>query len=181
METVIICEGPSDEAILRSILRGTIGEGNFGVVPAGGESAAISLARTYLATDDCRVALVVDADTTDPDKAAEQNLILQESLGLAGPRERFVVLQAVPTIEAWLFADEALAREIFGSSLSDTVAYRARFEPKAVLQELLAERAKAGGVDALARLLESHDFTRLVGSEPIAKLRDFLMASVAAE
>ena len=150
-------------------------------MPAGGESPAVSLARTYLATDDCRVALVVDADTTDSGKVAEQSLILEESLGLAGPRERFLVLQAVPAIEAWLFADEALAREVFGSSLSDRAVYRARFEPKAVLKEILAGQAEAGGADPLARLLESHDLTRLAGCEPVSKLRDFLMASAAVE
>ena len=181
MKTVVVCEGHVDEVILRAGLAGDAESGMYTIVPAGGRSPATSLARTHLATGSERTALVVDADTTDQRKVAEQELILADLLALAGSRERFLVLQAVPEIEAWLFENEEFAKELFGASLSDQAMYRAKFEPCAVLSELLGlEGGAKPDAGALSRLLASHDTSRLCNIRPIVELRDFITAPVAA-
>jgi|GEM_PF-3222220 len=178
-EAYVICAGETDRAILGAVLGNLADLPSIRLVQGGGRSGAVSFARTYLTRPDARVVLVCDADTTNQKRIAEERQALEGVLGLAGPSERYLVVLAIPEIEAWLFADEH-ARRLFGSDLNWKLEYQARFEPKRVLQELLKCPDSSAYPAALSEWLAGVDLSPLAEIEPIVKLREFLAAQMAA-
>lgn len=102
MMRILITEGRSDAIVLRTLLK-AVDLGEIQVVEGGGKSSAISLGTSFALNRRTRVAIVVDADTTDPHRVNEQQSIF-EDLQRRGPGERNCKLfLAVPTLEHELF------------------------------------------------------------------------------
>lgn len=175
MRVKIITEGKTDEVILSRILSAVLDPSRFEVVSAGGRSAAISSARSFLATSDLRAALVVDADTTDRRRVRSDGLVLKDLLSFAGSESRFLVLQAVPSVEACLFEDPDRAETLFQRRMSGEERTRARFEPRKIMAEILGA-TEDGTVDpsALEEFLQGRDLKPLAGGSLISELRRFI-------
>lgn len=91
----VITEGPFDAEILKQLLSAKVLRDTEFVV-AHGRYGAQSVARTLLATRHIPVALVVDADTTDEARIAEQKDFLEELLRQASSGTRFQVFLIKP-------------------------------------------------------------------------------------
>lgn len=102
MTTFLVVEGPSDAAVMRSLI--TAAEiPDVAVISGRGKSSAMSLAKSLAVSRAARVAVLVDADTRDPRQIDEQRRTFEDLQGsAAGLTQLFL---AVPTLEEELFPD----------------------------------------------------------------------------
>jgi hypothetical protein len=121
-------------------------------VAAGGRSSAISLARSYLSFPRQWVALLLDADTSDPVQVREERDILNSSLATFGGDRRYGVFLAVPAIESALFNPQ-VARAAFGRKLGRLAMVRGKFEPQNMLVDLAPKGARVDYALIIKRLL----------------------------
>jgi predicted ATP-dependent endonuclease of OLD family len=96
MKPVIVVEGPSDRVLLESMLHGRAAQVDWRV--ARGKGSVPSVARTLLGPMQRAVAIVVDADATDPANIEEQKRSFEEALRAAGPSEPYRIVFAVPDL-----------------------------------------------------------------------------------
>lgn len=164
MKSLIITEGGLDQVLLDGILRAEPRlRGRYATVAAGGESSAISLARSYLATSDARVALIADADTRDPDEVPRKQSALAGTLGAVATADRYLVLLAVPAIEILLFADRELAECLFDRKMADAEWADAQTNPKLALGKLIqGTSTRVINLSKVERLLRRHDLKTLL-------------------
>lgn len=132
---VIVTEGNHDVAILKAILNLNEND-NVEFFPAGGWSSADSYARSVLIHGDKKVALVLDADTTDPIMVQDKKKFLNRSLGDIASSAKWKVFMPEPAIEVLLFRDRRVIETLLRHSISEVDFVRASFAPKAVLKEL---------------------------------------------
>lgn len=169
----VVTEGPNDEALLRLLLpRAANGHSVEIILRSGrGWSEAESLASSVLAGLREPVVLVVDADTRDERLIEERRRDLSDLLGMHGPESMWRVILMVPEMEALLFRDPSLLRSALGLELDERLLYRAKFEPRTVLEELLA-RVGLSYQQLLARL-ESSDLSIILEASEIRQIMDF--------
>ncbi len=175
----IVTEGLADAALLSPLLADAVPVDAVKIVQAGGRSSAVSLARTLLVTRSASVALLVDADTTHPDRVSEMRVELEDSLGVA-PRSRFGVFLAVPSLEICLFQDEAGLRSEFGDALSPELIVQSRYEPKTVITQLMQRRNQPTQPASPASLLPLLDHDLLRKTPVIRDLVQFVSAAARA-
>ena len=183
MNCTILTEGVTDAAILRCLIAPPIVTDPVTIVSAGGRSSAMSLARSYLITRSDSVALVVDADTTDRGRINELKSDLDALLHMVAPSTRSRVFMAVPSIEMIFFHDPAVAVEFWGSLFDAEQRVRSEFQPKVVLENLLAKQGKrltASEIDSLVRDFGLDSLRRVpLISDLIAFVRSPAVAAVA--
>src|SRR5258708_32327690 len=103
--STIVTEGEQDRLLLQALLNIEADDPDIRVMAAGGWSSADSLARSFLVRGEDNVALVVDADTTDPDLVEERKRFLLRSLGSLSSSADWRIFVIAPEIEALLFRD----------------------------------------------------------------------------
>lgn len=135
-EPVIVTEGPTDAAILRAILASVPDLPEYETVAAGGWSAADSLARSYLLIGKNDVALVVDADSRDPNVVEDRKRFLRRSLASVPSRTRFEVVVMEPTIESLLLEDRNDLEVLAGKSVSDSLLSWKDLDPNRAISDL---------------------------------------------
>jgi len=126
MSISIIVEGEIDKLFVRTVFQAAAVK-EAEAVAAGGRSSAISLARSYLSFPRQWVALLLDADTSDP-------------------------VQVRPAIESALFNPQ-VARAAFGRKLGRLAMVRGKFEPQNMLVDLAPKGARVDYALIIKRLL----------------------------
>ncbi|HUU82072.1 MAG TPA: hypothetical protein VM243_01090 [Phycisphaerae bacterium] len=174
----VVAEGRTDVTVLSALLAGVVPSETVKIVDAGGQSSAVSLASTFLATRSASVALVADADTTAKQRVGEMQMELEDLLGSVAPRQRFGVFLAVPSLEVCLFEDQVGLQNEFGCALSVEAIVQSRYEPKAVLEQLLRGRHQRYDSAAQASLLARLDLDRLRQAPVIEALVQFISRAV---
>jgi hypothetical protein len=144
MRVAVVTEGAADSAIIGRVFAASFRDehsadvsprrsGSVEIVPAGGASAAESLARSIVVSRPNPVALAIDADEIDTARIAERQRFLESSLAMYGSRRPTLVVLFVPTIEATLCRQPAA---LTGVALSEIERERAKFDPRDVLHEV---------------------------------------------
>lgn len=169
MKSVVVTEGESDVLLLKALVGRESEDIEF--VKAGGWSGADSLARSYLVDGRHDVALIVDADAYEPDRAEERRQFLRESLGSVALRTRWEVFVVAPEIEGLLFADRHVLEDLVGRPVSDAEFQEGKFEPKKVLMKLLSGKNR---VRFFQERLSEIDLTPLQNQGQVQSLRNFL-------
>lgn len=139
--TIVVTEGITDVALLRTILGVDASNTDTIFVPAGGWSAADSLARSILVRNEGDVALVVDADTIDANGVEERRQFLHHSLCSIVSTCRFGIFVIVPEIESLLFQNRNIVEKISEHKITDEDFVRGQYEPKRMLKALLNGQA----------------------------------------
>jgi hypothetical protein len=165
----VITEGPADAALLEAVLALDPNVADVRVVAAGGWSSADSLARSMLIHGREDVALVVDADSTDPVVVNERQRFLEGSLREVVPTAEWRVFVIAPEVEALLFEDPAVAETVAGRPLSEAELVRGRFQPREVLRQLLNGHSLTEAMGRLRHL----DLSPLQQLPIVRELRDF--------
>jgi len=177
----VVVEGEMDAAILSRVLADQLSSGEAEIRAGLGRSSAVSLARTMLISRrEALTALVLDADTTNPERVGEMEAELEGSLADVSRHERFGVFLLVPSIEACLFQDRDGLEEFFGSSLSSEELVQSRYDPKSVIQTRLSGLQKEYGPPAVQAILDRLDVRLLQSAAGILELVEFLTCSTAA-
>ncbi|MCI0456456.1 MAG: hypothetical protein L0Z62_05690 [Gemmataceae bacterium] len=177
MKVYVVVKGPTDQAILETILREETEQVPLTFAAGGTWSGADSLARSLLLMRDEPVALVLDANTTEESLVQEQRTFLQESLREVAPEARWQVCLFVPTIEVLFFLDPNLEGVLFNQKLSAGDRLEARFRPKAVLGRVLQEQKLSW--EELLHRLQKADVTALRETSPLTELREFVVQYAA--
>jgi hypothetical protein len=180
MKITVIVEGESDKVLVETILRSVVEEPPFDVVAAGGRSSAVSLARSYFTLPESHVALLVDADTVNPQLVREQQTILTDYLAEAAPPWAFKVILAVPEIETCLFVAPDLLAAMLGKPITAETLSEARFQPRRALEQLMG--SKHGDCGALREMLSRvRDLQPLAECGPLKAAREFIEMAPKAE
>jgi hypothetical protein len=124
------------------------------------------------------LALVVDADTLEPDKVQEQKSFLREFLQRTAVDVPFIVLVAEPAIEIIFFYDSALIERFAGRPLTAVEWELAKNQPKRALDALKPAGSSQSAVERLLSLLDDADIVALRQHPLIAELIAFLTAVV---
>lgn len=110
----IIVEGPSDEVILNEILRFLLPSDTYKLhfYPAGGYYNALTSVRPILdlVSEDSKVLLVFDADTTRLEKVQERIDYVRDHVGADAYSAQFNVFTFIPTIDVVIPKGAELAR-----------------------------------------------------------------------
>lgn len=172
-DVYIFVEGPTDAEFLRRILPPELLK-DAEIVPSGGSAGIPSLASSILVRRRKPVAVVMDADSLQPDVIEERRDSVEELIRVACASLPVKVIAIVPEIEAWLFAaPEAIAR-VLGQPVPGDLVILGKRDPQGVLQ-LLAEKnnAKWDTRRALA-MLDAQDIDRIRALPEVSELSTFL-------
>jgi hypothetical protein len=174
----LVTEDESDRRLLETLLDINKINRPIKIIAAGGWSSADSLARSILVHDEDDVALVVDADSTDPNLAEERQRFLQKSLDSMSYRSAWQVFVIVPQIEVLLFADRQVLEALVGHPVSDTDLVHGAFEPQKVLRELLGGKPL---LEYYRGRLPKMDLSRIRSQSPLPELDAFLKGTGETE
>lgn len=144
MKSYVVVEGKLDVDILSAVKRSVAPGIDVVFVDGKGKSNAVSLARSLLVARKCPVALVVDADTVNPNLVQEQRQGFESLLGLVAPRDLWAVVMFEPEIERCLFRDPGFTERLFGDPLSERDRVLAEYNPRRALYELAVGRWGVG-------------------------------------
>jgi hypothetical protein len=140
---------------------------------AGPASCLYAAARTLLAVRCEPVALVLDADSTDPEADRRRRQAAEEVLGEATGAAPLRILVALPALESLLFLRPATVERAFGPVAEDVLEL-GRLSPRDALKKLDPNRSEYHASLNLIRALDDADITALRDVPPIRELRAFL-------
>lgn len=173
MASYIVTEGPADAIVLRALLH-EAGREDIRVLEGGGKSSAVSLGTSLALSDDNRVAIVVDADTTDPDKVSEQQDIFQDLQRDTSGDEACRLFVAVPTLEEDLFKDVEHFSSVFNLRLGGERVENDRQDWRSALRMLLPQpHARRSEQEAIPKL-RTDAAGQVIGHRLIKELIAFL-------
>jgi hypothetical protein len=173
----VFAEGHSDEVVLSRLVSDLVPAEEIRLVASGGRDAARPLARKQLLLTREPVALVIDSDTTDSMRVAQQQRDLEDYLRWGAQGAGFAVIQFVPEIEVIFFQQPAVLRRALGQDIDASAVIAGKFAPAAMLKQLMAQ----AGIDSFSTLvarLDEADLAELRTVEPVAALRRFLQQPV---
>jgi hypothetical protein len=173
MITHVVVEGESDAAILAALITPHLAPGAFHVTAAGGFSPAISLARTYCLDPDVPVALVLDADSVIPEEVRRRRNLVARNLAPYADSDRFMLLFAEPSTEAWLFSGPRATHKL---GTAGRTAKAANLDAKRQLQRMLGTDRPHTPAD-VAKLFKPAELRRAAERQPLSDLVAFIQAN----
>lgn len=108
----VITERKEDALLLRALRDIAAHDTQITVESTGGWSVADSYARSVLVMNEADVALVVDADSTDPSVVEDRIRFLHHSLSSIPSHKKFHITVIEPDIVSLLFQDRFLLEEL---------------------------------------------------------------------
>jgi len=170
MKAYVFVEEASDAAVLRRLMPAALAQ-DVQLVSAQGMGSLASLARSVLATRRKPAAVIVDSYSVAPELIRDRRQNLEDLIWLVAGGVPTKVVMAVPELRGIFFHDPHLLPQVLGRELPAEVLIRARYEPGAVLEELLAQSSGVKSVEQLALALSPED---LKSAPPVPELIQFL-------
>lgn len=133
-----------------------------------------SYARTVAITRRKPIAVLMDADSTNPEKIAEDIQGLEELIRLANWTIPLKVVAAVPAIEAWFFAAPEVIARVLGQPIPSEFLPFGKMDPKGVLQHFAQKAGKQWDTAAAIRQLDAADIAKIRAVPEVAELSGFL-------
>jgi len=138
----IVVEGHMDVTLLRKYLP-EIPELTTRFFAGDGRVSLPTVARNLLVHEGGPVLIVMDADSLDLDQAEQNRAMAIATLRRVAAEERFDVFAYLPEHEVIFFeAPEVLERRCGKSLLTPAVLDRGRYDPRQVLEDILAKLKK---------------------------------------
>jgi hypothetical protein len=169
----IFVESDADKALLERLLADLVDRRACRIVARGGRDDARPSARTEMLVAGNPTVLVLNADTTEPDRVALQQRELEWYLAWPGSGVPFEVLAFAPSAEALFFRLPAVLRHVVDVPLNEYIALAGEVAPRKVLERLIAKRGIAD-YESFLRLLTDEDVCRLRKTREIRTLRRFV-------
>jgi hypothetical protein len=174
MNLCVISQGNTAGKLLATLIAEEQSRGGVEVRVATGQSSFYSYARTLLAVKRIPVAVVMDADTPEPEAALERQQSAEEVIGDAASGVPFRVIVAVPSLDILFFQRPELLRRVFGDAINEHVMELAQLSPKRTIQKLAPDQSYEDVRTELLRAMDASDVQALRESPPIRDLRDFI-------
>jgi hypothetical protein len=147
MDTYLITEGLADAVVMRTLL-GEADLRHVRVMEAGGKSSAVSLGTSLALNGRARAAILVDSDTTEPNRVEEQKLLFRDLQRDGVDPSSCKLFLAVPTLEGELFPTAEAFASAFGLKLNRRQADKYRSHWSSVVKSFVSRP----GDDGLATL-----------------------------
>jgi hypothetical protein len=172
----IVTESPRHERLLKLLLSDLMHDHPVEVIDDGDRDSARPLARQVSLLSRRPVALVIDADTVDASRVAQQQSELEWYFSLTFNGLPLQVVQFVPTIEAIFFERPRILERLLGRKLEPAVRVAGEIAPRAVLDRMLPE---LGGENLMRRIdeLTADDLRELRSHPTVAAIREFVAAN----
>jgi hypothetical protein len=131
----VLTESQFDEDLLKRVLtREDCAE--IMIRSTGSPSSLYSAAGTLQAIRRIPVAVVIDADSPEPEAAVMRRRDAEEVIGIVSSGVPFTVIVAVPALEILFFRAPELLRRIYGEAVTDHLLELAELSPRYALRKL---------------------------------------------
>lgn len=178
MSVSVLAESNFDGMLLSTLLAEEQKAGAVEVGVAHGLTSGYSLARTMLAVKRKPVAVVIDADSPEPEVATERKRRAEEVLGDAAGGVPFRVIVAVPELEVLFFKRLNLLKKAFGKKGDEHVIELAQLSPRRAIKKLAPDEPYEKARFQLLRAMTPADVKALRGTDLIQDLLDFIKTGV---
>jgi hypothetical protein len=168
-----LVESNTAAIFLLKTLREEQANGSVEIRASGPSSSLYAAARTLLAVRSEPVALVLDANSTDPEAEGRRRQTAEEVVGEAAGAAPLRVLVAVPALEALLFLRPAAVERAFGPVAEDLLEL-GRLSPRDALKKLDPNGSEYHASYRLVTVLDDEDVASLREVSPIRELLEFL-------
>lgn len=172
MPVHVVVAGKTFVKILGTILPAALLEG-ASLVNGGELNGEFSRAQTLLAVRHEPVALVMNANMTEPAPLSELRKDTEYLLKSVAGKVPVKLVLFVPSIEGVFFHDPATLHRLFGV-LTGEQRMEARYNPRKVLAELLAEHESVNSIEQLLACLRPKEIEGTRSHPAIRELLAFL-------
>jgi hypothetical protein len=177
MNLSVLTQSNFDGMLLATLLAEEQERGEIEVRVASGLTSGYSVARTILAVKRIPVAVVIDADSPEPEVASERRRRAEEVLGDAAGGVPFRVIVAVPELEILFFERPDLLRRVFGE-LDEHVMELARLSPRRAIGKLAPGEPYESACFRILRATDADDVQALRETDLIRDLLSFIEIAV---
>jgi hypothetical protein len=169
----IVTESPRHERLLNLLLSDLVQDHAVEIIGDRSRDSARPLARQISLLRRRPVALVIDADTVDAKRVAQQQADLEWYFRLSSNGLPLQVVHFVPTVEIIFFERPCVLERLLGRKLEQAVQVAGEIAPRAVLDRMLPELA---GENLLRRIedLTGDDLRELRSHPTVATIRRFV-------
>ena len=168
----IVTESNSSTLVLQQLLPKHI-MSNIKFVSCTNYDSAQNIAGNLLLIKQRPVALILDADSIDPETISDRRVMNEELLRFSAVAP-FQVILAVPEIEILLFQDREVVEELFDQEISDVDWVRAEFIPRTILQKLLTQNSHPDTLEQLLDRLTPPMIAKLRNHPLLQEVTEFL-------
>lgn len=136
-------------------------------------SSLYSSARTILMIRNEPVAVVLDANSTEPEMESRAHDAAEEVIGWSGESPPLRILVAVPSVESLLFKRPDAVRRAF-DEVSETLVEIGLVSPGDALRRLSKTQDRYQASHAIISRLDQNDVNALRTESPVRELLEFL-------
>ena len=136
-------------------------------------SSLYASAKTLLQVRNEPVALVLDANSTEPMMAARARDEAAEVIGVSADASTFRILVAVPALEALLFRRRAAVCRAYGNATPEWIEL-GLVSPGDAFRKMSGPADRSVAATAMIAHLDAADIASLREESPVAELLDFL-------
>jgi hypothetical protein len=173
MSVSVLTESNFDGMLLTTLLAAERGRDGVDVGVVKGLSSGYSVARTILAVKRIPVAVVIDADSPEPEVASERQRRAEEVLADIAGGVPFRVIVAVPELEILFFERLDLLHRVFGH-VDRHVFELALLSPRRAIGKLAPDEPYEFARFRILRAMDADDVQALRETELIRDLLGFI-------
>jgi hypothetical protein len=169
----VLVESNTAVILLVKVLREEQQAGSVEIRSTAPPSSLYAAARTLLVVRNEPVAVVLGADSTDPEAAARRRLAAEEVIGEAAGSAPLRVLMAVPALEALLFRRPDAVARAYGH-VPQGLLELGLLSPRDALEKLAPNFSGHQSSFNIIKELDDADVAALRAESPVRELREFL-------
>jgi hypothetical protein len=173
----VFVEGQTDEEFLRRVLPAELTK-ETQLVNVGNSAEIPSLARSFLVRRRIPLAVLMDADSLDPEVIEERRESTEELIQAAAGSVPVKVIVVVPEIETWFFTVPEVIERVLGVKPSADLLTLGPRDPKGVLEQLSRGKGGWDSVQAI-RALDEQEIERIRARPDVTELSQFLQKVLA--
>ncbi len=178
MNATVLTEGNFEGMFLATLIAEEQHLYDIEIKAVGGMSSVYSFARTLLAVKRTPVAVVIDADSPEPDVAAERQRSAEEVIGDAASGIPFRVIVAVPALEILFFRRPELLGRVFGAAINDHLMELAELSPRHALRKLASDKQFEAVRLELLKAMDAEDLRAIREMDIVQDLLAFVKIAV---
>ncbi len=178
MNATVLTEGNFDGMFLATLIAEEQDRYGIEIRAVGGKSSVYSFARTLLAVKRIPVAVVIDADSPEPEVAEERQRTAEEVIGDVASGIPFRVIVAVPELEILFFRRPELVRRVFGEVVNDHLMELAQLSPRRALQRLASDKSIEVARVKLLKAMDNDDLRAIREMDTVQNLLTFVKIAV---
>jgi hypothetical protein len=144
------------------------------ILAGGGINGVVSIARSLVASRRRPLAMVIDADSPEPEILEMRRQSMEEVVGSVAPNVPIRVIVAVPEFETIFFEAPEVLKRIYKKRFSHSIAEVAELSIRKAFEKLDPGSSKHQIYDRILTTLTNKDAKSLRKTKAIQEVMDFL-------